>query len=128
MAKRRKLPATAHHQVQLQRFANQLVHIDRLGKPHPQRQPALRFAHGYLIAERIVQASQQSLAPAPVLAVDPAQVLLQFAIIDQVRQHLLHDCIALPQGQHRPAFQHGCHFHRCHDIAATERAAQRLGQ
>ncbi|MNE41098.1 hypothetical protein D3C80_1351520 [compost metagenome] len=55
-------------------------------------------------------------------------MLLQLAIIDQVRQHPLHHRIALPQGQRRPALQHCCYLHRCDDIAATERAAQGLGQ
>ncbi|MNH21208.1 hypothetical protein D3C79_810070 [compost metagenome] len=126
MPKRRKLPTAAHHQVQFQRLVYQLVHIDRVGKPHPQRQPTFRLLHGNLLAKRLVQARQQGLPTPTVLAVDPAQVLLQLAIIDQVRQHPLHHRIALPQGQRRPAFEHRGHLRRGHDIAATERAAQGL--
>ncbi|MNG92361.1 hypothetical protein D3C79_512940 [compost metagenome] len=128
MTKRRKLPATAYHQVQLQRLANQLIHIDPVSKPHPQRQPTFRLAHGYLLAKGIAQASQQGLSTPAILPGNPTQVLLQLAIIDQVRQHLLHHRIALPQGQRRPAFERRGHLRRRHDETATERTAQGLGQ
>ena len=55
-------------------------------------------------------------------------MLLQFAVVDQVRQHPLHDGIALAQGHRSGALKGLDEIRRGNDVAATKRAAQRFGQ